>query len=493
MIGTREFRLALGFNALFLGIKILLLYSWPYDLFGDEAQYWVWAQQPDWGYYSKPPIVAWAIYATTHLFGDTTFAIRLASPLFHFLTALVIYFIGRELGKLKLGLWASITYTTLPAVTVSSTLISTDPPLLFFWSLALLFFVRAIHENRTRDWVLSGVAAGCGMLSKYSMAFFLFSALMFPRHAKKYGEMYTSGKFWLAVFVAFLVYLPNLIWNLDHGFVSYLHTQDNANLGAFGVNFDKFLEFLGGQFLVFGPILFFFLLRHIYRTSRALAYPISPDIALLFSFVQPMLLFMLLLSLFTRAHMNWAAPIYIAGSLWVCHWFLQERRMFWLKLSLVLHLFVAGAYYSYDFLLDKTGIKIEKNIDPFRRLRGWQQTADEIRAYKEAYPEVAILVDNRLLAAEMMYYLRDAEEKPAVIYKWDGVQGISDHFELTQDIHNLEGKDMLFISHPDNNPADKYAGHFTLFEKIGDIEIPVYEGQPRIYSVHYLHRFRAEK
>src|SRR2546429_9562997 len=65
------------------GLRLVWLALQPADLFPDEAQYWVWSQQLALGYYSKPPLVAWLIAATTRLFGDSEFAVRLSAPLPH--------------------------------------------------------------------------------------------------------------------------------------------------------------------------------------------------------------------------------------------------------------------------------------------------------------------------------------------------------------------------------------------------------------------------
>ena len=65
------------------GLRLLWLALQPADLYPDEAQYWIWSQQLAFGYYSKPPLVAWLIRLTTGLFGDSEFAIRLSAPLLH--------------------------------------------------------------------------------------------------------------------------------------------------------------------------------------------------------------------------------------------------------------------------------------------------------------------------------------------------------------------------------------------------------------------------
>src|SRR6476660_4150248 len=75
-------------------VRLVVLLVTPLQLYPDEAQYWWWAQSPDWGYFSKPPLIAWIIWLSTR-FSDAEWAIRFASPLLHATTALLIFGIGR--------------------------------------------------------------------------------------------------------------------------------------------------------------------------------------------------------------------------------------------------------------------------------------------------------------------------------------------------------------------------------------------------------------
>ena len=62
-------------------LRVALLVLTPLQLYPDEAQYWYWSLHPAFGYYAKPPVVAWLIALTTGLFGDSELAVRLAAPL----------------------------------------------------------------------------------------------------------------------------------------------------------------------------------------------------------------------------------------------------------------------------------------------------------------------------------------------------------------------------------------------------------------------------
>ena len=98
---------------LILGLLILrigVLFISPLGLHGDEAQYWAWSKALDWGYFTKPPLIAWVIWTTTSVFGDAEWAVRLSSPILHALTAFVIFRTARFAFDDKTGFWAAVIY-----------------------------------------------------------------------------------------------------------------------------------------------------------------------------------------------------------------------------------------------------------------------------------------------------------------------------------------------------------------------------------------------
>ena len=132
------------FYYLFFGIaliiKILAINYTNFGLFGDEAQYWIWSQNLDFGYYSKPPMLPWIIRIFTILFGDSFEALKTIPIGIYVLTSYIIFLISHELYQNKnLAIISAISFYLLPAVSFSSFLLSTDILLIFFWSLSLLF------------------------------------------------------------------------------------------------------------------------------------------------------------------------------------------------------------------------------------------------------------------------------------------------------------------------------------------------------------------
>ena len=159
------------------GLRLIWLALQPADLYPDEAQYWFWAQHPAFGYYSKPPLVAWLIALTTGVFGDSEFAIRLSAPLLHAGVAAFVYGVGSRLYDARIGLWSALAYASLPGASVSAFIISTDAPLLLCWAAALYAFIRARNEAGWGWWIAVGVACGLGLLAKYAMSYWMLSAL----------------------------------------------------------------------------------------------------------------------------------------------------------------------------------------------------------------------------------------------------------------------------------------------------------------------------
>ncbi len=213
-------------------VRILWLSGRPFDLYPDEAQYWIWAQHPAWGYFSKPPLVAWMIAATTSLAGPGDLGVRIGSPLTYFCTSLIVYAIGARLFAPRIGGWSAIAFATLPAVSLSSAIISTDVPLLLFWAVATYGFIRARESGASKLWwLLVGVAGGLGLLSKYAMGFWLLSALIYL--AAVPSERRHLKLFLASAVLSLALYAPNLGWNVAHGFASYRHTGANADLHGF--------------------------------------------------------------------------------------------------------------------------------------------------------------------------------------------------------------------------------------------------------------------
>ncbi len=400
-------------------------------LYPDEAQYWFWAQHPAFGYYSKPPLIAWVIALTTASFGDSEFAVRLAAPLLHAIAAGFVCATAARLYDRRTAFWAALGYATLPGVSLSAFIISTDAVLLPCWAAALYAFVRAREPDGGRWWGMVGIAAGLGLLAKYAMAYWLLSAFLLVLGAR--DERRHLKPLVMATAIAVALYLPNLWWNWSHGFVSYLHVRDNAAISGRLLHPAAMLEFAASQAAVIGPVFFALLLTAIART-RLLAEPRTRMLAV---FSVPTLGMMVLVSLLSRAEPNWAAPAYVSAIILITASLLAWRRRVWLGAALALNLAAAALLLAGTDALAAVGVAVPAKYDPLHRL------GEAVSALLAAHPGLTLLADDRELLAALTYYVKP---HPFGAVEWNPIPGITDQWRLVNNIGNHQGEDFLAVT-----------------------------------------------
>ena len=302
------------------------------DVFVDEAQYWLWGQTLDFGYYSKPPLIAWVIRATTDLAGSSSaFWIRFPAPVFHGLTAMILGAWAARVYDDRTAFWTAIGYVTLPIVAVGSLMISTDTIMAPFLAAGLLFYWRLLDSGRLTDALMAGALVGVAFMAKYAGIYFFLGAVI---AAIGVPFCRPSLRNVIALLAAFAVVIsPNVIWNLAHDLTTAQHTMDNVSWvrgqgqGSL-LHPLALLEFLATQFAVAGPVLFTALLLSIHRST-------AKTRALLL-FALPVIALVCLQALLSRAYGNWAFAAYLPGTLAATAWLLS-RSSRWLRISLLVN------------------------------------------------------------------------------------------------------------------------------------------------------------
>ncbi len=420
--------------------RILALRNSPLDLLPDEAQYWSWSRHLAFGYFSKPPMIAWLIRGSTALAGDDEWAVRLAAPLVHAATAIVVAFLGRALFSARAGFIAALLYATLPGVVFSSLVISTDVPLLFFWALALL----AVWQVWTKpDWrwaVILGIALGLGFLSKYAMGYFFLGFTVFAATSPRDPIKAAWRHMLLALLIAAAVVTPNLLWNAANGWATIGHTAANASWGqGAGLHLIEGLSFAAAQFGVFGPVLMAALIVRLalWRRDRP-----SAAERFLLAFTIPVLALMIVQSGISRAHANWAAVSYVAATVLVVGWLERIRQSWPIRLAVVLQL---AAFAGFTLLFaGSLHVALPKSVDIFHQMRGWRSLAGLVWKRMGAMPpETSLAADDREVMAELDYNLR-GRSFPLIIATGRGPAG--NQFELDDGVNTQNGARVLLIA-----------------------------------------------
>lgn len=433
--------------ALLLAVRLLALRLNGTDLFFDEAQYWTWSLEPDLGYYSKPPLIAWIIRAATDHCGMGEFCVRLPSPILHTATALVVYAIARYLYDGRIAAISALAYATLPGISVSSGIISTDVPLLFAWALALFAFAALLESAAMWPALLLGVAIGIGLNAKYAMAWFFLSMIVYLVVTPSRRSILADKRLYIAIAIAAALIAPNLAWNQANTFVTFGHTADNAKWGGALVNPAKGLEFLASQLGVFGPILFIGLAVVTWNAWRE-GLP-GPD-RLMLAFALPVLLAITIQGFLSRAHANWAAVSYVSATILVVATLVRSADWRWLRTSFALHIVVLTAIVAATTWAGRAALPF--GPDPMARTLGWRAIADATRAELVAArtagkPYRAVVTDDRSLTAELLYYLRDAvgpEDVKVMAWHPSGPRP-HDHYEWTRPYWSKTAKEPVLL------------------------------------------------
>jgi 4-amino-4-deoxy-L-arabinose transferase-like glycosyltransferase len=458
-------------------LRIAVLIATSLNLGPDEAQYWSWSLTPAFGYFSKPPMIAWIIGTSTALCGDGEACIRIGAPLFHAATAFVVFFAARALFDERVGLWSAIAYALMPGTSFSSLLITTDVPLLFFWALALLALAELRRGADIKWALLLGASIGFGLLSKYAMLYFVLGAAitLLPTMT---GRSLAFGRAGLiTALVAAAIFVPNLVWNATHGFATVAHTASNANWGAASLfNVGKALEFLGAQIGIIGPIAAGVVIWGLIRGWRDAKYD-HPDVLLL-SLSLPIIAIVAVQAFISRANANWAAPAFVALAILASAWAVRRG---WTRLlaanaglNLLLGLVVALLAVSPTFV---SAVGQENSV---KRLRGWAEAGRTIETVAASAPFQAIVSDDREDMASLYYYTR-ARSVPLRMWPRE-IAG--NEYEAAHALRGHETKNVLFVTRR-TDPSDVTRA-FARATRVATLETRLDSKRKRIFFLFAL-------
>jgi membrane-associated phospholipid phosphatase len=421
-------------------VRLVALKFSVVDLFPDEARYWAWGQAPAFGYFSKPPLIAWIIAGAGHICGSSEACVRAPAPLFYGGTALVAYFIARHLYGERAAFWTGLGIALSTGVVFSARIISTDVPLLFFWAVALLAYVKVVDAPDSRWSAVLGLALGFGLLAKYAMVYFLlggFGASFIDPLAR---AMWRQRAIWFALVIALLIVTPNLIWNVTHHFVTFRHTQRNFLGSGFGLNPLGALGFLASQFAVCGPITFAVFLFALVRSSH---FQLERADRIMIAFALPPLALVTVVALVTSAKANWAAPSAVSITVLAVALLVRQRRWRWLQASIALGLALQIILIVGDARADRISLSLLPKPDLYHRTMGWKAMSTLVRQTAHTNGVRSIAAEQSDVVASLLYYLRD-DVWP--ILSWPTGAVPANQFGLDRPLTSSAAEPVLYLS-----------------------------------------------
>lgn len=467
---------------LILGLALLRLAVNAADLVPvhfDEAQYWAYGHERTAGHFSKPPLVGWLILVATEVGGDTTFALRLWSVACHAIIGAMIFLSGTALFDGRTGFWAVAAYSVAPGVSVSAMIMSTDPPMMACWSIALYAWIRAATGGGARWWLAMGAAAGAGMLAKYTALAFLGGAAAYGLLSLRHWDMRGAA---LVGVAALAVFSPNLIWQIQNSFHTVAHVAEDAAPGGSLYNPDKLAEFTGSQLGVIGPVWFIAIAAALLFRRHWVG---DWRMRLLAWQTYPLLVVIIAVSFTTRAHPNWAAPAYIAGSILAANWLISRgwhRALGWQALTGAVG---ASLVYGAAVIYAIWPLELPRGPDPFKKMRVSEPfCAPALAAMSEEGAEVLLSTDRRRLS-ECMFLGGLTFDQIAV---WNPDLAPKNHHELVATLYPGDHRRMLLaVLSPDE--ADRIATHFDEKRQIDVATVPTHADRSFSYSLWVLKGF----
>ncbi len=325
----------------------------------DELLYFSMGQHLDFGYATVPPLTGFLAFISKSILGYSLYAVRFFPALFSGITVYLTSLIAKEL---KGGNWSQIISAIgVVGTSVFVMIFGIFTPIyldLFFWTLTYYFIIRYVNTESAKYLIFLGICVGLAILNKYSILFLLASLfIVFP--FTKYRNVFTKKTFYYSMILAFLLALPNILWQIYYHFpvinhMKELHDSQLVNVNRIGFLIDQLILPLPLTLIIIPGIIYFLINKQFNQ----------------YKFLVIVSAFVVLLFLIFRGKNYYSAGIFpfliVCGALFIEKYFKKE----------FFRVFVLALLFILSYLLLPTGIplyKPEKMVsyfDSFERITG---------------------------------------------------------------------------------------------------------------------------
>jgi 4-amino-4-deoxy-L-arabinose transferase-like glycosyltransferase len=274
-------------------------------LSADEAYYWLWSRHLAAGYFDHPPAVAFVIRAGTALFGSVPFGVRVGGILLSFVASWFVWRTGAILARdERVGAYSCLLFNLTLMISVETLAATPDAPSIaaaaaLCWSLA-----KVAETKDGRWWLAVGIAAGLGLLSKYSAFFLGLGAVVWLLASPPMRRWLASPWPYLSGVLALILFAPNLWWNGTHGWATFAFQFGRVEGESFTLRY--LVEFLGAQLVLATP---FILLLGVFGLAAASRTRDEHQV-LIAAILWPSIAYFAYHSLHARVQGNWPCFLY---------------------------------------------------------------------------------------------------------------------------------------------------------------------------------------
>ncbi|HMH64709.1 MAG TPA: glycosyltransferase family 39 protein [Rhizomicrobium sp.] len=236
-------------------------------LSADEAYYWLWSKHLALGYFDHPPMIAWLIRAGTLALGDNPLGVRAAGVI---LSLPASWFVWKSAALLlkdeDRAALAALLFNLTLMISVEMLAATPDMPSIVASAAFVYFLSKLQAAGDGRWWLGAGLAAGLGLLSKFSALFLGAGALIWLIADARSRRWLRTPWPYLGAALALLVFAPALIWQSHHHWMTFAFQFGRVGTGHFTLRFLG--EFLGAQLGLATPLIFALMVVGLWRATR---------------------------------------------------------------------------------------------------------------------------------------------------------------------------------------------------------------------------------
>lgn len=402
----------------------------------DEAQYWTWSQELDFGYYSKPPGIAWVIWFGTQIFGQTEIGVRFCALVLSSLIAFSVYYLARccLLNK-ETAFLAAAAFAVSPIGILGSILATTDAGLLLFWTLSCSQIAKGLSNRCAPNYIVLGLLIAMGALFKWPIYIFW----IFVFFVQIVEPSMRSRQLFVGVLVSLIGLLPTLYWNIGHDFATFQHVFSTIKGGhAHTASSGNSLDFIGAQVALISPVFFILMIFCFYHliSKRKTVVP-----AVQFCGAISLILLLVYTFLATRQKIqgNWAVFAYPSAVVCIS-WYADsvlKHGVKWMKFGL----FVSVSLTTCALILPFTDVLPFKS-NPLKHNLGWKRLNTIIKEAGYHPDKDFLFADTYQISSLLSFYA--PKQKRAHFLNLQGVR--KNQFYYWKGMQELQlGKDGYFV------------------------------------------------
>ena len=316
----------------------------------DTIEALAWGSNLDWGFDKHPPLSAFVVEIFYQLFGNQDWAYYFLSQIFVIIAFFGVYKFSEEIfNSKKLALLSVLLLEGIYFYNFTTPEFNVNVAQLPFWALTVYYTWRCIKYDKATDYVLLGLFAGLGILSKYLFIYLIIGIKLVFIYFLRKGKKIKFSHYFIAGPITLLILLPHLIWLTENNYITIFYGLQRAGgEGGFLDHLIYPLIFLGKQIGILIPFLLmsFFLIK---KMKFKINFKDEKLVFLFLTTVAPIFL-MLLTSMVMGAKIRtmWMTPFYLFGGTLVIYIFKSQINLNKLKsfatVFLILFLFSPFTY-----------------------------------------------------------------------------------------------------------------------------------------------------